>query len=171
MFLLRNRSPDADGTECVEVAENHGVEMYSPLNESQTFARGLAEASWWAQQVLPGLRKRYSNKLVLRTHGSFPDKVDLDFRGYDYITSWGACAWPEHLGQYRLNLKDQTDDLVAFVKRDGCENGFLLDFAYLGGSWYEPCPKNRYLTKTFRSKPFKCCLRKGGGRSRDFSCQ
>lgn len=126
--------------EWAEVAENYGVEMYSPVNETQTFVRSSEEASQWAQQILPELLEKYSGKLVLRTHGGTDfNSFDLDASGYDYLASSGGAAWLP-LDLWKLHIREQIDNLVAAVNRDGCENGILLDFgtAYLGESWCEP---------------------------------
>lgn len=159
--LLENFTPLV--LEWAEIAENYGVEMYSPLNEPQTFARESAEASQWAQQIRPDLEERYSGTLVLRTHGRFPEEIDLDFRGYDYIASWGACAWPGHHELWRLDIRAQIDNLLALVERDGCENGILLDFgtAYLGGSWYEPLPPELVSDENIQSQTFQILFEEG----------
>lgn len=126
--------------EWAEIAESYGVEMFSPLNEPQTFARNSDEASRWAQHILPDLKKRYSGALVLRTHGGVDmNSFELDARGYDYLALSGGTAWLP-LELWRLHIREQINNLVATVERDGCENGILLDFGtlYLGGSWCEP---------------------------------
>jgi len=123
-----------------EIAENYGVEMFSPLNEPQTFVRNSEEASEWVQEVLPGIRERYSGTIVLITHGGTDfNSFELDSTGYDRVALSGCSAW-EPLESWRSHMREQIENLVAMVERDGCENGILLDFGsvYLGESWYEP---------------------------------
>ncbi len=161
--LLENFTPLV--LKWAEIAENYGVEMYSPLNEPQTFARNSDEASQWLQQLRPYLKERYSGTLVLITHGGTDmNSFELDARGYDYVALSGGAAWLP-LDLWRLHIREQIDNLADTVKRDGCENGILLDFgtAYLGGSWCEPSVVSAFNEIT-QAQAFQILFEEGWGK-------
>ncbi len=165
--ILENLTPLV--MEWAEIAEKYGVEMYSPVNETQTFVRSSEEASQWAQKILPGLRERYGGKLVLRSHGGAEfNSFEPNASGYDLVALSGCSTW-QPLESWRAHLREQLDNLVSMVERDGCDNGILLDFGstYLGGSWCEPSAVQP-LTEEVQAQALQMLFEDGWERTKGF---
>ncbi len=92
--------------EWAEFAEEFQVELFMPIVEPIMWA-SMDTVYWemddaaadevcgivseWMQEILPGIKERYSRELMFATHnrvtGSSP-YFELDFTGYDYIANW-----------------------------------------------------------------------------------
>lgn len=85
-----------------EIAEEHNVELFSPVNELFLFI-GIEEANKWHKDNLPRLKELYSDDLAPRglqffRYDPLQKKVvetrntEFDFSGWDYIASDFYCG-------------------------------------------------------------------------------
>lgn len=130
--------------EWAEFAEEFQVELFMPLVEPIMWAsmdtvywemddqranEVCGAVSEWMQEILPGIKERYSRELMFATHnrvtGNSP-YFELDFTGYDYIANW------ESGGQIVTQLSQEC------LSSDTCRGLIHHITLYVGGLDFEP---------------------------------
>jgi hypothetical protein len=99
------------------LAEQHGVELFSPANEPDLFLEA-ANLSAWHQRLLPQIRARYGG-LVLPKLAS---AVDMDYRGFDYI-GLDIIGW-----RPREYVEADLETMLGYAQRDGVPGVILAEF-------------------------------------------
>ncbi len=98
------------------IAEEHGVEMFCPINEPQLLSHeNRDDVSNWAQEILPLIRERYDGEIVFEVQGAKENIYNLT--GYAYVADGGlTCTndivdhpeWIEHLIDEELSALKTT---------------------------------------------------------------
>lgn len=113
-----------------KLAQKHGVEMYSPLNEPEyKFREAGIEKSWeWAGEIVKEIREVYQGKIVWKAAtichdgelGDYPFE-SADFTGYNLIGF--SNVYKANDEQYRTCSEKSFEAVKGMAERAGAEFG------------------------------------------------
>jgi len=107
-----------------KIAEEHQVELFSPLNEPNLVLMG--NEFEWAKKVLPEVRKVFKGDVAIKMADKGPEKGN--YSGYDYV---GFDMYPHDLSKWRKNLNDAVIKMNSIIRNYSLTGGF---FGELGAS-------------------------------------
>ncbi len=117
--------------ELAKLAEEYGVEFFSPLNEPDCiFWENTAR---WGQEILPRIREVYHGEIIWKGAIFCYDEIlsgdwPTDFSGYDYI---GFSITPRAgmtLEKYPQFVDNVLDTVLGFAERDNVKGVMVTEF-------------------------------------------
>jgi len=120
--------------ELAELAEEHEVELFAPMNEPEVLFGPSASATW-GQDILPRIKEVYHGKIIWK--GGAPGDIEPDprnpnltnFSGYDYLGfTLGIGSGPSTLEAFPQSIDHQLDTMLSLAERDNCEGVIISEF-------------------------------------------
>lgn len=106
-----------------EMAEQYGVEMFSPVNEPD-HVFDTRKVSTWQQKLLPEIRKRYKGIVLPK----LAQAQDIDYKGFDYVGF--DLVGPREA----KDIAGELNRALGYSQRDGCRGVIVAEFGVLATS-------------------------------------
>jgi len=127
------------------IAEELDVYGFLPLLEPHTFGGDIYTSSAWLQDILPGIRSKYTGKVgaldIMYNTGKGREVIPYpyDYSGYDFIIGGPpAGRTGDMLPEWEQDIDGYIDIGCEYVQTYSLESFGLYEWgAYQGGVWYE----------------------------------
>ena len=128
--------------ELAELAEEHEVEFFAPMNEPEALFGPSASATW-GQEILPKIREVYHGKIIWKGASIGDIQPDpghpnlTNFSGYDYL-GFSIGVGTGTIEDLPERVDYALDTILGFAERDNCKGVMITEFyGNLPYSWEE----------------------------------
>jgi len=154
------------------IAEKYKADGFVPLNEPHILVADYTEAGRWLQEILPGIKKSYSGKLIaadtMSSSGRESVPYPYNYSGYDMVMC-GPPAGRQDVSDWEGMITGYISAAGQHVKDYGLEGFGLYEWGgYSGGVWYEDaqmCPLDQCLSQEKAGKITKTGIEELGGKA------